>query len=87
VDELKTKRRSFQFSLRKLMLWTAVWSIYLGVVEWVELPLRDTVILTVYVVVLLAIRIQRGLDPGYKIAFVSGGGLPRLSCALKHVLG
>ncbi len=58
VDESKTQRRPFQFSLRKLMIWTAVWAVYLGMMKWLEVPLVGGAVLTTYFAVILAIRIR-----------------------------
>ena len=35
METSPTQRRPFQFGIRKLLLWTAVWSAYLGIVRWV----------------------------------------------------
>jgi hypothetical protein len=64
VDDLKSQRRPFQFSLRKLLLWTAVWSAYLGVMRWLQIPLSAAFIVTMYFMVFVAVRIKWGLGRG-----------------------
>lgn len=76
MDELKSQRRLFHFSLRKLLLWTAVWSVYLGILEWVGIPPRDAVVLTIYLGVILAVRLRWGVDRGSQRAAV----VSRLFC-------
>ena len=86
VDDLKPQRRPFQFSLRKLLLWTAVWSIYLGIVKWVGIWLALSVEtwlvfslgLTIYLVALLAVRMKWGCERGLRIAVTFMVGLPLL---------
>lgn len=68
VEEPKPQRRPFQFSLRKLMLWTAVWGLYLGVLRLVPMPLLAAVCLTVYLAILLPIRVRWGYARGLRIA-------------------
>ena len=76
MDELKPQRRPLQFSLRKLMIWMAVWSAYLGILRCVGMWLPDleeprlpqAMILTIYLAVLLAVRIKWGYKRGLTIA-------------------
>lgn len=71
VDAPEPQRRPFQFSIRKLMLWTAVWALYLGVVSNFWLPAAG--ILTIYLLSLLAIRMIWGLDKGMSRAILITG--------------
>jgi hypothetical protein len=73
METSPTQRRPFRFGLRKLMIWTAVWSVYLGWVRSLHESADDKVLLTVYCGAFLAIRIKWGWKPGYKIAAIAGG--------------
>jgi hypothetical protein len=74
VDELEPKRHPFQFSLRKLMLWTAAWSAYLGFLRSMEMWLPLAVFLTIYLLVLFAIRIKWSFGRGWLLAvYISVG--------------
>jgi len=75
VSELNLQRRPFQFSLRKLMLWTAVWAIYLGFVRWVKMPLPLALILTIYLAGLVVLRIKWGYERGLQIAYLTSLGI------------
>jgi len=44
-----SERRRFQFGLRKLLLWTAVVAVYLGIVKWADLGILFAVLLAVLV--------------------------------------
>jgi hypothetical protein len=66
LDDLKPKRRPFQFSLRKLLLWTTVWSVYLGVVRWAGMSLSTAVSVTVCLVILFSARIKWGFERGLR---------------------
>jgi hypothetical protein len=79
VDELKPKRRPFQFSLRKALLWTAVWSVYLGIVEWVGMPLTIAMGLTVCLLIHLVLRITMGFQRGFRFWV-------RITCGILVVL-
>jgi hypothetical protein len=62
-----TAKRRLQFSLRRLMLWTAIIALYLGIVGAIQVgPLVSTV-LVVYVVFVVVIRMAFG----QKLACVS----------------
>ena len=87
MGELKPKRRPFQFSLRKTMLWTAVWSVYLGAVEWVEMPLPVAVGLTMYLALLLLVRINWGFGRSLRIAVSITGLLVALCLAAVVIVG
>jgi hypothetical protein len=65
----------FQFHLRKMLIWTAVWAIYLGLLRWGEVRPNQIVVLTVHFAIFLAIRARWGMDPGLKIAMIVGSGL------------
>lgn len=62
MDDPQPQRRPFQFSLRKLMLWTAVWALYLGIVARLRLP--AAVVLTIYLMALLAVHTKWGFEQG-----------------------
>ena len=66
METSPTQRRPFQFSLRKLLLWTAVWSVYLGFVRWMGMPLPITVGLTVCLATHLATRFLMGFYRGLR---------------------
>ena len=65
----KPQRCRFQFSLRKMMLWTAVWAIYLGIVRLLGMWLPIAVCLTIYLAILLFLRLNWGQDRGVILAF------------------
>ncbi len=60
------------------MLWTAVWAMYLGMLRFVRMPLPFGVALTIYLAVLLAIRIKWGYKRGLRIAIL--GSVLVLAC-------
>jgi hypothetical protein len=66
METSPTQRRPFQFSLRKMLLWTAVWSVYLGFAQLLGLPFALG--LTIYLAILLAIRIKWGYRQGFFVA-------------------
>ncbi len=66
MDDFIPQRRPFQFSLRKLLLRTAGWSAYLGILRWKETWLQADVVFTVYLAALLAIRIEWGYGRGLR---------------------
>jgi hypothetical protein len=68
METSPTQRHPFQFSLRKLMLWTAVWSAYLEIVRWVGMLLPIAVLLTVCLAALLFVRLKWGYDNGIERA-------------------
>jgi hypothetical protein len=68
MDDLKPQRRSFQFSLRKLMLWMVICAAYLGIMRWLEPPSLDTVWHTLWFGTILLIRITFGVQRGFIIA-------------------
>ncbi len=57
------------------MIWTAVWAMYLGIVRLLGMWLPFALGLTIYLGVLLAIRVKWGYEPGLKIACVTMLGL------------
>ena len=65
----------FQFSLRKLLLWTAVWSAYLGFVRWMKMPLPGVVSMTICVALFLAARIRWGYKRGIQVGVHVMGAL------------
>ncbi len=69
------RQRRFQFSLRKLMLWMAVWGIYLAFFgRWAGTPLAAGI--AAYLTMIAVIRLQWGLKPGWLIVeVVTGCGL------------
>ena len=73
MDDLKPQRRPFQFSLRKALLWTAVWSVYLDWVRWAGMLLSTAVSVTLCLVALLVVRIKWGFDRGFLITLVITG--------------
>jgi hypothetical protein len=75
VDELKTKRRPFQFSLRELLLWTAVWSVYLGIVCSAGMSLSAAMMVTVSLAILLVFRIRHGRKRFLRNAVICVSGL------------
>ena len=79
VENGKPQRRHFQFGLRKLMLWTAVWSVYLGFVQWTGIPPPAAVVFTIYLTVILAIRSRWGYERGSLIAAFGTGILAACS--------
>jgi hypothetical protein len=91
---MKPERRPFQFSLRKALLWTAVWSVYLGIVRWVgiwlafsvEIWLAFSVGLTIYLAALFAVRIKWGYERGLEIVR-SAAGLLVVPCVVVLLLG
>ncbi len=68
MEEPKPQRRPLQFSLRKLMLWTAVWAGYLGVLRLVPMPTNAGVCLTALLGTLLVFRVGWGFERGMAIA-------------------
>ncbi len=66
LDDVTPKRRPFQFSLRKLLPWTAVWSVYLGVMRSVGLPLSTAMSVTICLVILFFARIKLGFKRGLR---------------------
>ena len=66
VDGPQPRRHPFQFSLRKLLLWTAAWSAYLGFVRWMGVPLPLAIMLTIYLAMHLATRIVMDFEPGLR---------------------
>lgn len=73
MDELKPQRRPFQFSLRKLLLWTAVWSAWLGFVRWSMIQLPIAVGLTIYLATILVVRVRWGYERSSRIAVPAAG--------------
>ncbi len=73
MDELKLQRRPFQFSLRKALLWTAVWSAYLGIMRAMAVPLPVAVIVTMWFAILFAVRIKWGYKRGLYIVLSTAG--------------
>ncbi len=87
MDDLKPQRQRFQFSLRKLLLWTAVWAACLSTFRFMlryftALNIPDAmslaVGLTIYLGVLLPIRIKWGSERGARIAVL--GTVLALAC-------
>ena len=71
MNEAKRHRR-FQFSLRKLLLWMAVWAAWLGIVRVLAPGGFYAVIMTVWMVGLVLVRLKWGRFPGWGVAtFVS----------------
>ena len=60
MDDIKAKRRRFQFSLRKPTLWAAALAAYLGVVRWAGAGTRFTIVSTVWLACLVFIQIVLG---------------------------
>jgi len=56
--------RPYQFSLRRLLLWTAVWALYLGLLKLGRVSLLGGAALTVYFGIIFAIRIRWGYERG-----------------------
>lgn len=75
VKEQQARRR-FQFSLRKLMLWTAVWAAYLGLIRAAGLGPPAAIALTVFLAVLFVIRLVWGYEKGLKIGALFAGIVP-----------
>lgn len=61
-------RPRFQFSLRKLLLWTVVWALFLSVMRAMWSPVAIAV--SLYGAILLGIRVVCGFDRGRVIAVV-----------------
>lgn len=74
--DLKLKRRPFQFSLRKLLLWTTVWSVYLGTLRSLGIWPPIAIIVTIYLASLFAIRIIWGYEEGLRLWFVIEFAVP-----------
>ena len=72
MDDIKAKRRRFQFSLRKLMLWTLIWAVYLTCFVR-QVWTQDAIFFTVELVLIAAIRLKWGLSPGMKVAALANG--------------
>jgi hypothetical protein len=72
VDDTKARRRPLQFSLRKLMLWTLVWAVYLTFFVR-QVRTYDAIFFTVELVLIAAIRLKWGLDSGMKVAALANG--------------
>lgn len=77
VGDSASQHRRFQFSLRKLMPWTAAWAVCLSVLRLllvcfaavgVQAPLSVAVILTMYLAVLLPIHIKWKSEQSARIA-------------------
>ncbi len=68
MDDLKPQRRPFQFSLRKLMLWMAVWALYLGMLRWIEVRVEWASVVSIWLAVPLAIRAKWGFERGVVLA-------------------
>ncbi len=81
MDESKPRRRRFQFTVRKLMLWTTVWAVYLSALRLVDVPLPVAVILTVYLAVILSLRLCLGLKRSLRAVLRVAIGLFFLSVA------
>ncbi len=85
MDDEKRERR-FQFSLRKLMLWMAVWAVYFAFLgRWAGTTLAA--VIAAYLVTIAIIRLKWGLNPGWQIARVAtafglGAFLP-LRCLIR----
>ena len=75
VDDLKPNRRPFQFSLRKLMLWTTVWSVYLSIVCSLKLWPPAAVAIAIHLAALSVIRVRWGFGSGVRIAVAFWSGL------------
>jgi hypothetical protein len=60
VNDVTPQRRPVQFSLRKLMLWIAAWAVYLSLMRWAKLPQPFGLILTLWLIGILAIRLKWG---------------------------
>lgn len=74
VDDLKPQHGPFQFSIRRLMLWTVVWAICLGFPCSFALPPFAVLCWAVYFATLFVIRVRWGYQQGRVIAgFVMGG--------------
>ena len=67
MDATKSQRR-FQFSLRKLLLWMAVWAAWLGIVRVLAPGGFYAVIMTACLVGLVLIRLKWGRLQGWGIA-------------------
>ena len=73
MDDTKLERHRFQFRLRKLLIWTAVWGMYLGFLKALEISPPLAVFCTAYLAVLLVVRITCGFgDRGVTISFFAG---------------
>jgi hypothetical protein len=77
VDNVAPQRRPFQFSLRKLMLWTVAWAACLSALRLVPAylsvlgvpnPLSVAVCLIIYLAIMFPIRIIWGAERGARIA-------------------
>ena len=69
MDNLKPQLRRFQFSLRKLMLWMVVWGAYLALARWIGLDQPYGLILTLWLMVILFVRLKWGYSPkGRRVA-------------------
>ncbi len=80
-------RGTFQFSLCKLLLWTAVWAVYLGFLKAIEANLPFAVMLTLCLISILAVRIKWGLR-GIPIAtLVVSGCFVAMSLAVEVATG
>lgn len=75
MDESNSQRRLFQFDLRKLMIWTAVWSVYLSFVRWAirSATIDEAVVFSVYLPLLAAVRIRHGYQRGTQFAVFAIG--------------
>ena len=67
------ERCRFQYSLRKLMLWTAIWALCLSAIKTEGFSAEWTLIWAACLLVLFGIRIKWGLLPGLPIAAVGSG--------------
>jgi hypothetical protein len=65
VDDAQPQSRGrFQFSLRKLMIWTAVLGAYLGVMQWAKFGITATVIFGLSLAAAVVIRLTLRVGPG-----------------------
>lgn len=74
MTDATPKRRPFQFSLRKLLLWTAVVALYLGVVKWAGANLPTAGEVTAGLVLVVSIRLAVGYVRSL-VAAVAGPGI------------
>ena len=74
MDDMKPERRPFQFSLRKLMLWMAVWAVCLAFF-WSLVGTPLAAVVTLYVLLLTSIRLKWAFDRGCQIACIGTGVL------------
>lgn len=75
---MKPERRRFQFSLRKLVLWMVVFSVYLGILRWADMATSNAIVISVWFGVILLIRLTLTGDRGLLLAL--GVSVPLFAC-------